>query len=77
VQVTIDVLVGPEMMPFWIPALAYRGALAACARALVASKTTSGLGRCPSSQSTPPALVRRPSLLARARPSEAGSTPTM
>ena len=29
-----------------IPALAYRGALAACARALVASKTTSGVGRC-------------------------------
>jgi hypothetical protein len=59
-----------------IPAPAYRGACAACAEALVASKTISGSWSRASSQSTPPALAATPSVAARASPSEAGSTPT-
>jgi hypothetical protein len=60
-----------------MPACAYLGAFAACARALVASKTRSGSGSCASSQSTPSALAASPSRRALASPSEVGSTPTM
>ena len=60
-----------------IPAAAYLGALARCALADVASKTRSGSRSWASSQSTPPADAGTPSSLARARPSEAGSTPTI
>ena len=60
-----------------MPASAYRGALSACVRALVASNTMSGRSSWFSSQSTPPALAVRPRRRARASPSDAGSMPTM
>src|SRR5215207_7695692 len=50
-----------------------------CALAEVASKTMSICGKTsmPSSPSTPSAVVGMPSRFARAKPSDAGSTPTM
>ena len=61
----------------WMPASAYRGAFARCARAEVASNTRSGSSSRLSSQSTPPADASTPEPRARSRPSDAGSTPTM
>ena len=61
----------------WMPASAYRGALARCAFADVASNTRSGSSSRSSSQSTPPADASIPSCRALSRPSDAGSTPTM
>src|ERR1039457_5874917 len=60
-----------------MPASAYRGALAAWARALVASNTISRSGSWRSSQSTPSWLAARPIRASRCSPSDAGSTPTM
>src|SRR3984957_14176755 len=60
-----------------IPASAYRGAWARCARAEVASNTRSGSSSRSSSQSTPPAEASTPRSLARCSPSDDGSTPTM
>src|SRR3954469_20186697 len=60
-----------------MPASAYLGAWAWCARAEVASKTMSGRSAWASSQSTPSELASRPSRAARRSPSEAGSTPIM
>src|SRR3954469_16142464 len=60
-----------------MPASAYLGALAWCARAEVASKTMSGSSSWASSQSTPSELASRPRRAARRSPSEAGSTPIM
>ena len=59
-----------------IPAAASRGALAACTRALVASKARSISPPWASTQSIPSAVASTPSSRARARPSEAGSMPT-
>ena len=60
-----------------MPASAYRGALASCALAEVASKTMSGSSSWASSQSTPSWLASRPTDRARRRPSLLGSTPIM
>ena len=59
-----------------MPAAAYRGALALCALADVASNTTDGSGSCCSSQSTPPADAAIPNERARSMPSDS-TTPTM
>src|SRR5215207_6876864 len=59
-----------------MPAAASRGALAACTRALVASKARSISPPWTSTQSIPEAVASTPSSRARARPSEAGSMPT-
>ena len=59
-----------------MPAAASRGALAACTRALVASKARSISPAWASTQSIPEAVASTPSSRARARPSEAGSMPT-